>query len=436
MVGSRSIGVGALMSVFGVFALLPLVLRVVFPRFARRLAPTNLLSVRHTHLALDRTAEPPPVGKFSGYTVDEMADIVGGQLQSMGIADRLSPLVFVVGHRSASLNNPMESAHECGACAGAPGGPNGRAFAEMANDTRVRALLVERGLVIPQSTWFVGGERNTSSSAITFFDDERVPESSRALLERAKAAFQRARETEAHERARRFESLPTWVGPRFALMHVESRSVDLAQPRPEFGHATNAICIVGRRSRTKNLFLDRRAFLVSYDPETDGDGEVLAGLLAAVVPVCAGINLEYYFGYVDPTGYGCGTKLPHNVAALLGVMNGAQSDLRSGLPWEMVEIHEPVRMTMVIEAEPQVVGRVITENPALRQLVENRWLYVACLSPDGGAMVEWVEGEFVPQPHSGRAAVAHGGWADVYAGKRGHLPFTRLEPAVSGEVKA
>ena len=50
-------------------------------------------------------------------------------------------------------------------------------------------------------------------------------------------------------------------------LHVEARAADLAQPRPEYGHATNAFCVVGRRARTRGLFLDRRAFLVSYDPD-------------------------------------------------------------------------------------------------------------------------------------------------------------------------
>jgi hypothetical protein len=36
----------------------------------------------------------------------------------------------------------------------------------------------------------------------------------------------------------------------------------------------------------------------------------LERVLQAAVPVCAGINLEYYFSRVDPTGWGCGTKLP------------------------------------------------------------------------------------------------------------------------------
>ena len=29
-------------------------------------------------------------------------------------------------------------------------------------------------------------------------------------------------------------------------------------------------------------------------------------------------------------------------------MDGAASDLRTGLPWQMVEIHEPVRLLFVV----------------------------------------------------------------------------------------
>ena len=67
-------------------------------------------------------------------------------------------------------------------------------------------------------------------------------------------------------------------------------------------------------------------------------------MLAAVIPVCAGINLEYFFSRIDPRRYGAGTKLPHNVNGLLGVCNGIEGDLLTGLPTQMTEIHDPVRL--------------------------------------------------------------------------------------------
>jgi uncharacterized protein YbcC (UPF0753/DUF2309 family) len=143
-----------------------------------------------------------------------------------------------------------------------------------------------------------------------------------------------------------------------AQHHVERRALDLSQARPELGHATNAACVVGRRELSQGLFLDRRAFLVSYDPSIDPSGVVLERILAAVGPVGAGINLEYFFSTVDGERLGSGTKLPHNVTGLFGVMNGAASDLRTGLPKQMTEIHEPVRLQLIVEATPEMLTEI------------------------------------------------------------------------------
>jgi uncharacterized protein len=423
--GSRLPMRGAvLMTAFGWLALVPLVLRVVFPWLSsrwRRIHQTPF-SVSRTRLLLDRADEAPPIGRYSGFTVREMADIVRRVIDEIGIRDRLSPLVLVIGHGSISLNNPHESAHDCGACGGGRGGPNARAFAQMANDSRVRQLLAAEGLSIDATTWFVGGQRNTCNNEVTFFDDDLVPEAARPLWKRAVAAIETARRREAHERCRRFDGVPRWYPPATALAHVQGRADDLAQPRPEYGHATNAFCIVGRRTRTRSLFLDRRAFLVSYDPSRDGDGAILARVMAAVVPVVAGINLEYYFSYVDPTGYGCGTKLPHNVTSLLGVMDGAQSDLRTGLPWQMVEIHEPTRLAIVVEGTRDRLRRVVEANPTIQRLVRHRWIWFACLDAESGTLWELRATGFAAHTPEHALAVVAGESATWYQGKRGFLP--------------
>jgi uncharacterized protein len=423
--GSRLPVRGAvLMAAFGWLALVPLILRVVFPWLSSRWkrAHETSIAAERTRLQLDRTDRPPPIGTHSGFTVREMADIVRRVLEDIGIADRLSPLVLVIGHGSISLNNPHESAHDCGACGGGRGGPNARAFAQMANDRRVRELLAGEGLSIDASTWFVGAQRNTCNNTVTFFDDDLVPAACRPIFAQAGEAIEIARRREAHERCRRFDAVPRWYPPLAALAHVEGRAADLAQPRPEYGHATNAFCIIGRRARTRGLFLDRRAFLVSYDPTLDRDGAILARILAAVVPVVAGISLEYYFSYVDPSGYGCGTKLPHNVTSLLGVMDGAQSDLRTGLPWQMVEIHEPTRLAIVVEGTPDRVRRVVQDNPAIERLVRNRWIWFACLHTESGALWELRSTGFVPHAPEHVLATVTGESADWYQGKRGFLP--------------
>jgi uncharacterized protein YbcC (UPF0753/DUF2309 family) len=429
--GSRLPVQGAvLMTAFGWLAIVPLVFRVVFPWLSsrwRRVQEQSLIASR-TRLQLDRDEVPPPIGVFSGFTVREMAAIVRRVIEDTGLRDRLARLVLIVGHGSISLNNPHESAHDCGACGGGRGGPNARAFAQMANDPRVRRLLDDEGLPIAVGTWFVGAQRNTCNNDVTFFDADLVPAESLRLLERAKDAVDAARRREAHERCRRFDVVPHWYPPLAALAHVEGRAADLAQPRPEYGHATNAFCIVGRRLRTRGLFLDRRAFLVSYDPTRDDDGAILARIMAAVVPVVAGINLEYYFSYVDPNGYGSGTKLPHNVTSLLGVMDGAQSDLRTGLPWQMVEIHEPARLAIIVEGPQDRIRRIVDGNPDIERLVRNRWIWLACLDAESGALWELGSSGFVPHVAQHPLTNIWGESADWYQGKRGFLPPVAIVP--------
>ena len=125
------------------------------------------------------------------------------------------------------------------------------------------------------------------------------------------------------------------------------------QVHPEWGHATNASAVIGRRALTKGLPLDRQTFMQSYDPYDDPEGKILEWILMAIGPVIAGSGLEYYFSRVDNGLYGSGSNILHNVSGLVGVMDGAGSDLRTGLPFQMVWVYEPMRMTFVVEGLPQ-----------------------------------------------------------------------------------
>jgi uncharacterized protein YbcC (UPF0753/DUF2309 family) len=435
-VGTRTFFGGLLTGMVGSLATIPLLMRVLLPRQTARIRRLlgKIVTPPLTQLRLERTRpEPGPGPGQLGYTSAEMADVVGGTLRAIGLTRGFAPLVIITGHGSTSLNNPQEAAHDCGACGGARGGPNARAFAQMANDLRVRRILAERGLTIPDDVSFVGAYHNTCDDGLTYYDLDRVPASHGEILDRVRGALEEARRRNAHERCRRFESAPLTLSPEEALRHVEGRAEDLSQTRPEYGHATNAICVVGRRSRTRGLFLDRRAFLISYDPtQDDPDSSTLAALLRAVIPVCAGINLEYYFSTVDPTGYGCGTKLPHNITALLGVMDGAASDLRPGLPWQMVEIHEPMRLLFVVETAPEALSAVIDGNEAIGRLVRNAWVQLATLDPRSPAIHLFRGGRFVPyEPGAGDLPVAPSSLA-WYRGWRDHLGFCLINPDVGG----
>jgi uncharacterized protein YbcC (UPF0753/DUF2309 family) len=128
--------------------------------------------------------------------------------------------------------------------------------------------------------------------------------------------------------------------------------------------------------------MDRRAFLHSYDPSTDTDGVILSKILSAVIPVCGGINLEYLFSRIDNSVYGAGTKLPHNVIGLLGVANGVEGDLRTGLPSQMIEVHEPARLLIVIDQTTETIDRAIQLITPLKEWLDNDWVRLAARSPD------------------------------------------------------
>ncbi len=138
----------------------------------------------------------------------------------------------------------------------------------------------QRGIAIPADTWFVGALHDTANDSVEYYDLDALPATHAARFDDVRAtALDRARRESAHERCRRFDDAPLALTPDQALAHVEGRSTHLAQPRPEYGHCTNAVCIVGRRAVTRGLHLDRRPFLVSYDPATDVDDAVLERIL-------------------------------------------------------------------------------------------------------------------------------------------------------------
>ncbi|WP_438030864.1 YbcC family protein [Sorangium sp. So ce233] len=441
--GTRTLSRGLLLTpTLGLLSSIPLVGRLLFPRASarlRRALERRLLPAVPTDLHSPGAQESAPEGgPGRPFTAAERAARVAATLETMGLTRGFAPLVAVLGHGSTSANNPHQSAYDCGACGGRHGGPNARLFAAMANDPEVRALLRGRGVEIPDGTFFVGGMNNTTTEEIVLYDEHLAPASHRGEIAALVAVLAEARRRHAHERCRRFASAPKGPDAAQALAHVEARAADLSQARPELGHVTNAVCVVGRRELTRGLFLDRRAFLVSYDPTQDPTGAILERVLLAAGPVGAGINLEYYFSRVDNLRYGAGTKLPHNLVSLLGVMDGSLSDLRTGLPKQMIEIHEPVRLLVVVEARAEVAAAICARQPAIRELVANGWVQLACVDPSTGEMTRFARGAFAPftPPDDPLPAVQRS--ADWYAGKSGFVPpaIIRAASTRSPEVAA
>jgi uncharacterized protein YbcC (UPF0753/DUF2309 family) len=366
----------------------------------------------------DRSPERPQ----RGFTDDEQADRVAGFLKQIGLVRGFARVFALLGHGGTTRNNPHAAAYECGACSGRRGGPNARLFAAMANRPAVRERLAARGIQVDDDVWFLGGEHDTTSESVTFYDLDDVPESHRADVDALRLALDEAVARSAQERARKFASAPLDPEPSVALAHSRERSTDVRQARSELGHATNASAVVGRRALTRGLYLDRRSFLISYDPSLDPEGSVLEGILMAAAPVGAGINLEYYFAAVDPERYGSGSKVGHNVTGLVGVMAGGRGDLRPGLPRQNVEIHEPMRLLLVVEATTAVLAGIHARQAPIRELLDGEWVQLVAIDPTSGAasrfrpgvgFVPWSRPEMHPSPQVLASPDAYRGRGDT-----------------------
>ncbi len=317
-----------------------------------------------------------------GFTIEEMTTRVENLLQGMGLNRDFAPIVYVVAHGSSSANNPYHGAYDCGACSGRPGSVNARVFCFMANHPKVRKNLKDRGLSIPDSTQFLAALHDTASDEMAFYDTPNLSaENSLRHLENVDK-FENALNLNAKERSRRFASIDSNQNIHKVREAIRKRSVSMFEPRPELGHSTNALCFIGKRNLTKGVFLDRRAFMNSYDYKTDPDGKKLLGVIRPIPPVCGGINLEYYFSRVDNYKLGSGTKLPHNVMGLIGVANSSDGDLRAGLPLQMIEVHDPIRLLVMVEHHPDIILNTIKQEKSLYEWFAKGWVHLVAIDPE------------------------------------------------------
>ncbi len=365
--------------ILGLLSFVPMFLTVFFPKQSqvfKQWAKEKFNPTPRTEIDIEKGAED------SGYSKQEMAKIVEAIIRMCGLKEPFASLVVMAGHGSSSTNNPFRQAYGCGACGGNAGVPNSRAFAKMANDPIVRTELKSLGVNLPDGTIFVSAYHDTCTDEFNFLDVENFPEQHQKNFLILKKNLGQACKMNAFERCQRFSSEEAKNNPESALKHVRERAEDLAQPRPEYGHCTTALSVVGRRSMTRGLFLNRRSFLISYDWEKDTeDGKILFQAVIGAVPVCVNINMDYYFSCVDNDNFGSGSKLPINLISLLGVMTGSQGDLRIGLARQMVELHEPIRNLTILEAPLQRVKSVFDSHPRLRNILYHHWTRIVVHDP-------------------------------------------------------
>lgn len=383
--GSKTAWGGAASAlILGNVALMPLLIKSMVPtllhrfhfKWSKRLMKKP--SRKRPAMRLDRYEHK--VYGPCGYTHGEQAEIVAGILSQAGL-DRgpFSDLLVAMGHESTGTNNPFIQAYGCGACSGHSGAANSRSFAKMFNDPQTRESLKNLGVFLPEKTRCVAAVHDTSREIIETFEDEALLDSNHRLkLSELKSLLVKTLEKNALERAPLLKITET----ENILKKIADRPLDLAQIRPEYGHSRTHFAFFGKRTTTQNISLERRCFLVSYDESQDKEGQVLAGLLHGALPVVANITLDYFFSSLDSRGFGSSNKVPLNVSAMLGVIQGSRGDLQVGMAEQMVEIHEPIRAFAVIEAPQEWIEKAIMTHKRLAMMVENQWLKVGHFAPN------------------------------------------------------
>lgn len=323
-----------------------------------------------------------------GIPPEQRADVAAFILNAMGLKSHLAPIVLLAGHGSSTVNNPQRAGLDCGACAGQTGEASVRIAATLLNDDAVRAALSERDLVIPDDTWFVPALHDTTTDEVHLLDTDRVPAARKPDLDRLTSALERAGEIARLERIRLLDDrVPADAAE--VLRAVRERSRDWSQVRPEWGLANNASFFAVPRARTAHLSLEGRAFLHEYDWRRDTGFEVLKLIMTAPMVVANWINLQYYGSTVDHDHLGAGNKVLHNVVGgRIGVLEGNGGDLRQGLALQSLHdgerwVHEPLRLSVFIEAPVDEIDKVIAGNDMVRDLVTHEWLYLFRIDEDG-----------------------------------------------------
>ena len=355
--------------------------------FVEAMGPVYAVKLVKSALGFASKAKPEPAPEvIGGMSAEAKADTGAAVLKAMSLTKGHGEIVLLLGHGGNVTNNPHESAYHCGACGGYTGEVSARLLAILLNDPETRAGLAARGVEVAADTLFVAGLHDTTTDAITIYEDG-LPAARDGDLSKVRAMLAQAAKVARAERALRM--------PGASGESIPARALNWAEIRPEWGLAGCAAFIAAPREATAGRDLGGRAFLHSYDWRADAGFGTLELIITAPVVVASWISLQYYGSSVAPEMFGGGNKLIHNVVGGIGVIEGNGGKLRAGLPWQAVHDgdglqHEPLRLSVMIEAPREEMLRILEKHPAVRALFDNGWLHLFAL--EGGK----VAGRYVP----------------------------------------
>ena len=357
-----------LFDMVGMYFSLSLIFKTLIPSKTRKLFDDNH-DIKYSEKSID------VFDKQHGFTKSTIAEKVNFVLKAIGLIDNFAPFVIIAGHIAESTNNPFQSSLDCGACGGNGGIPNSIAFCQSLNDLEIRVILKEKyAICIPDETFFVSACHNTTTDKFAYYNLHAMSE------EKHKDFIVIENDINTACDLLRTERLSLLYGDK----NVNSRKSNWAELIPEMALANNAAFIIAPRMITKDINLNRRTFLHSYEPDLDPDGEILSFIFNAPVIVGHWINSQYYFSTTDKHIYGAGNKAIHNVLGGFGVMEGNFSDLKIGLPDQSIFyrdklMHQPLRLTVFVYANKELVEKIISQSPNLKNLFNGRWIHLEIL---------------------------------------------------------
>ncbi len=320
---------------------------------------------------------------ISGIPIGQQAAFGAGALKMMGLTENFAPLVVFCGHGSETENNAYATALDCGACGGRHGAPNARILAAILNNHDVRNELKKQEIDIPTDTLFLAAEHNTTTDEVVVHS-EQIADSFASQLQALKNDLELAR---TENNLWRSAEMGVNTDAKQVQKVTELRAKDWAQVRPEWGLARNAAFIVGPRWLTKNVNMEGRSFLHSYEWEKDNDGSSLTTIFTAPMVVAQWINAQYFFSTMDNVAFGGGSKITKNITGKIGIMQGNASDLMHGLPLQSVfksddePYHIPMRLTVVVYAPKAKIERITEQHEILQKLFGNGWVHMICFDP-------------------------------------------------------
>lgn len=319
--------------------------------------------------------DPQEATLETSLSTKQKAELTENILRHLGLTENFASFVFIVGHGSLTTNNAFGSSLDCGACGGHPGDINARLLVSFLNDQKVRSELSQKGITIPTDTIFLAAVHETVTDEIYIFHSDALSLEKQPALAQIQSTILRAskktREERLQSRSNRLDK------------KADRRTHNWSETRPEWGLAGNASFIVAPRHRTHGVSLDSRAFLHDYDWKKDEAHhfKTLELIMTAPMVVTNWINLQYYASTVSPSIYGAGNKTIHNLTNESGVFEGNGGDLRVGLPIQSIHdgkgfVHEPLRLSVFIEAPQEQIEKIIERHETVRQLCENNWLHL------------------------------------------------------------